>query len=198
MLASHVIFGAYGFWLPNDQRGSWSDFVGSWELFRYGRATKTSETRSLAGRPHDHHRRLAANSALRRDAVVFNEAQIRAVAAGFADYAERSAVKVAACAILRDHVHLVLVRHRLAPEQLAIQFKGAATRKLVELGLHPFPADGRPPKCFARGEWKVFLDTEEDVWRAIRYVEENPLKEGLPSQDWEFVVPYLAKPGRGR
>jgi len=30
--AYHVIFGMYGFWLPNDERGSWSDFVGSWEL----------------------------------------------------------------------------------------------------------------------------------------------------------------------
>jgi hypothetical protein len=60
MIASHVIFGVYGFWLPNDPRGSWSDFVGSWELFRYGRASKTTETRSLAGRPHDRSQRLAA------------------------------------------------------------------------------------------------------------------------------------------
>jgi hypothetical protein len=37
----HVIFGAYGFWLPNDPRGSWSEFVGSWELFRFGAATTT-------------------------------------------------------------------------------------------------------------------------------------------------------------
>jgi hypothetical protein len=29
ILAFHAIFGAYGFWLPNDPRGSWSDFVGS-------------------------------------------------------------------------------------------------------------------------------------------------------------------------
>lgn len=28
MLGAHVIFGAYGFWLPNDPRGSWSEFVG--------------------------------------------------------------------------------------------------------------------------------------------------------------------------
>jgi len=25
----HVIFGMYGFWLPNDPSGSWSEFVGS-------------------------------------------------------------------------------------------------------------------------------------------------------------------------
>jgi hypothetical protein len=36
VLAYHVVFGAYGFWLPNDPRGSWSDFVASWELFRAG------------------------------------------------------------------------------------------------------------------------------------------------------------------
>jgi hypothetical protein len=29
VLAYHVVLGAYGFWLPNDPRGSWSDFVGS-------------------------------------------------------------------------------------------------------------------------------------------------------------------------
>src|SRR5438034_5148372 len=36
VLASHGIFTAYGFWLPNDPRGSWSDFVRSWELFLAG------------------------------------------------------------------------------------------------------------------------------------------------------------------
>jgi hypothetical protein len=34
VLASHVIITAYGFWLPNEERGSWSDFVRSWELFK--------------------------------------------------------------------------------------------------------------------------------------------------------------------
>jgi REP element-mobilizing transposase RayT len=193
MLASHVIFGVYGFWLPNDPRGSWSDFVGSWELFRYGRATKTTETRSLAARPHDRALRLAAKTALKRSAVVFDEIQIQAVAHGFANYAKRSTVGILACAILRDHVHLVLAHHRLAPKQLVIQFKGAATRELVKQGLHPFPADGRPPKCFARGEWKVFLDTETEVRRAVRYVEDNPFKEGLPRQAWEFIVPYRSR-----
>ncbi len=44
----HCIFGMYGFWLPNDPRGSWSDFVGSWNLFRYGSATKTTARTSVA------------------------------------------------------------------------------------------------------------------------------------------------------
>jgi REP element-mobilizing transposase RayT len=154
VIASHVIFGAYGFWLPNDPRGSWSDFVGSWELFRYGRATKTTETRSLAARPHDRQQRQAAKSALKRSPVHFNELQREAVVRGFADYAKRSKLQIHACAILPDHVHLVLARHRLEVESLVVHLKGAATRQMTEAQIHPFDP---PEKCFACGEWKVFL-----------------------------------------
>ena len=42
----------------------------------------------------------------------------------------------------------------------------------------------RPPKVFVRGLWKVFLDSAADIERAIRYVENNPLREGLPPQCW--------------
>jgi REP element-mobilizing transposase RayT len=194
VIASHVIFGAYGFWLPNDPRGSWSDFVGAWELLRYGRATKTSVRRSVAGKTHDAGLRLAAKRFLRRPAVRFAGIQARAVAYGFADYAERSGLMVLACAVLPDHVRLVVGRHRLKVEQLVVQLKGAATRRLVAEGIHPFQdspfKNGAPPKCFARGKWKVFLNTEEEVRRAIRYVEQNPEKEGLRRQHWKFVRAY--------
>jgi hypothetical protein len=54
VLAYHGLFCAYGSWLPNDPRGSWSDFVASWELFRAGGpATKTLARHSLANVPHD-------------------------------------------------------------------------------------------------------------------------------------------------
>ena len=45
--AYHVVLPAYGFWLPNDPRGSWSEFVGRWELLRFGRATKALPRRAL-------------------------------------------------------------------------------------------------------------------------------------------------------
>ena len=32
VLAYHLILTNYGFWLPNDPRGSWSEFVRAWEL----------------------------------------------------------------------------------------------------------------------------------------------------------------------
>ena len=191
--AYHVILGMYGFWLPNDPRGSWSNFVGSWDLFRYGRATKTTATQSLAYREHDRELRLAAKKALKHPAVELTGIQARAVGHGFAKYVQRSGLPVWACSIMPDHVHLVVGPTRIRVEQLVIQLKGDATQALLDEGLHPFghlkETNGRPPKCFARGEWKVYLDPE-DIERAIEYVENNPIKEGKPKQRWSFVKKY--------
>ena len=186
----HIIFGMYGFWLPNDPRGSWSEFVGSWELARFGPATKTTETRSVAYRPHDHGLRLAAKQALLRPAVELSGLQARAVGRGFAKYVQKSGLAVWACAILPDHVHLVIGTSEMKVESLVIQLKGSATEQLVEEELHPYQTQrdkqGRPYKCFARGQWKVYLKVD-DVPRAIQYVEKNPDKERLPRQKWGFV-----------
>src|SRR5438128_12525442 len=94
VLGSHVIFGAYGFWLPNDPRGSWSDFVGSWELFRFGRATKIETCHSVAACPHDRVLRLAAKQALKYPAVQFTGLQARAMGKGFGESIRRGGVTV--------------------------------------------------------------------------------------------------------
>ena len=184
----------YGFWLPNDPRGSWSDFVGSWNLFQFGPATKSGETRSVAYRPHDHARRLAAKDALKRPPVKLNGLQARAVGRGFATYVERSGLTVWACAILPDHVHLVVKQPKITVESLVIQLKGSASERLRMESLHPFQhlldKNGRPYKCFARGQWKVYLGPD-DVEAAIQYVERNPEKDGLPRQTWRFVSPLV-------
>jgi REP element-mobilizing transposase RayT len=196
IIGYHIIFGAYGFWLPNDPRGSWSDFVGSWELYRFEPATKTNATRSVAGRQHDTRQRLAAKQALKYPPVQFSGVQARAVGRGFARYAEAAGLVLRACAILPDHVHLVIDRFRLSAESVVIQLKGDATERLLEEQLHPFghlrDRKNRTPKCWARGQWSVFLETDEDVYRAIRYVEDNPIKEGKPRQRWPFVTSLVS------
>ncbi len=188
----HIIFSAYGFWLPNDPRGSWSDFVGSWELFlAAGKATKTDERRSVAARTHDREARLAAKESLTRPAVKFNGAQARAVGRGFGEYVAKSGLPIRACSIMPEHVHLVTGPFRLSVESVVIQLKGAATKQLIGEKIHPF--DGNE-KCWTRGEWKVFLFQEGDVARAIRYVEQNPVKDGKPAQNWPFVTsPELSR-----
>jgi REP element-mobilizing transposase RayT len=195
MIACHVIFGAYGFWLPNDPRGSWSDFIGSWELVRYGPIVRPESVQSVAHVQRDVGLRLAAKQALKYQAVAFSGVQARAIGRGFGQYVEKSGLVVRACAILPEHVHLVIDSFRYTPEQVVIQLKGAATERLLAEGLHPFghlrAKKERVPKCWARGAWTVFLDTEDEVLRAMQYVLDNPVKEGKEVQRWPFVTPLV-------
>ena len=200
VLAYHVIFGAYGFWLPNDPRGSWSEFVGAWDLYRAGgEATKTDERHSVAWRSHDRELRLATKRELKRPAVKFTGAQALAVGRGFQEYGRKSGLAVWACSILPEHVHLVVGRHSSDIEQVVIQLKGAATRELTREGIHPFARltrpGKRPPKCWSRGEWKVFIFDPEHTTSSIRYVENNPVKEGKPPQQWKCVTPFTPSAG---
>src|SRR5215208_2833087 len=99
VLAYHLIFTTYGFWLPNDPRGSWSDFVRSWELLFFGKATKIDERHSVARRPHDRELRLAAKKALKHPPVKFSGRQALAVSKGFAKAIAESGYLILACSI---------------------------------------------------------------------------------------------------
>jgi len=192
--AYHVIITAYGFWLPNDPRGSWSDFIRQWELLCFGLATKVETHRSVAGKPHDRQARLDAKKALQYPPVSFSGQQALAIGLGFKRAIEESKYLVFACSILPEHSHLVIARHKHSAEQVVGHLKGRATQELRRQGLHPladyWEEDGTPVSPWARKGWPVFLRTDEEIRRAIRYVEDNPLKEGKPRQHWSFVVPF--------
>ncbi len=194
VLAHHLIISAYGFWLPNDPRGSWSDFVRAWELAKFGEATKVQTTRSVAGEPHDWKLRQAAKKALKYPAVLFTGQQAKSIGAGFWRYTQRSGVVVWACSILPDHIHLVVRRHHYDAEIMIQQFKGNGTMQLNKDKLHPLAAFAElgksSPSPWGERGWKVFLDSEADIRRAIKYVENNPLKEGKPKQKWSFVTEF--------
>jgi REP element-mobilizing transposase RayT len=185
VLGFHVIFGAYGFWLPNDPRGSWSDFVGSWELFRFGKATKTNTRRSVSHVPHDQQRRKAAKQALKHPPVAFTGIQARGVGRGFGQAVHDSGYAIHACSILPEHVHLVVGANRRSIGRIVGHLKGEATNRLYEEGLW---TSGRP--VWGGRKWKVYLYTAEEMLRAIAYVEQNPLREGKPRQRWSFVTPW--------
>ena len=194
VLAYHLIITTYGFWLPNDPRGSWSDFVRAWELFKFGGpATRMVERRSVARDKHDRRLRLEAKQHLVRKAVEFNGIQARAVVRGFGEYCRKSNCVIHACSVLPCHVHMVVKRHRYSIEKVSQQMKGAATRELIREGLHPFGEvryrNGVTPTPWARRCWSVFLDCDEDIRRAMEYVERNPIKEGKKAQQWNFVSP---------
>jgi REP element-mobilizing transposase RayT len=187
MIAHHIIFTAYGFWLPNDPRGSWSTWIGSWELLKFGPATKTSVRHSVAYKPHDNAFRLAAKNALKFTPVQFTGEQCAIISRGFRRVFDSINSTVYGCSILPDHVHLVTGMLPWRSRYFVNQLKGKATESLISYKRHPFQHLEHPPTPWARNGWDVWLDTPEDIHRAVAYVERNPVKEGLPPQWWPFV-----------
>jgi REP element-mobilizing transposase RayT len=186
VLAYHCIFGMYGFWLPNDPRGSGSDYIASWELFRYGAATKSRGRGSVANCSHDRVARKQAKKALKHPPVILTGKQALTVAQGFVWAASECGYLIHACAVSPDHVHLVIGRHSQKVRTMIGHMKARATRLLHLRGL--WHADDRP--VWGEHGWNVFLSTADEVEHAVAYTNENPEKEGLPAQTWSFVTPF--------
>ena len=181
-IAYHIVLGAYGFWLPNDPRGSWSRVVASSELLQYGPATKVTTLQSVAHRPLDPAWKQHAQTALKHEPAVFDAPQILAIGHGFGNAITEGKYVCFACAILPEHVHVVIGRHARSVGQIVGHLKSAATRSLRTM--RPWPAD-RP--VWAENCWKVFLDNAADVQRSVAYTNENVVRAGKPPQDWPFV-----------
>jgi REP element-mobilizing transposase RayT len=187
ILAFHSIFTAYGFWLPNEPRGSWSDYVGSWELAKFGKATTLTTRRSVAGRPYDRDLKRRMQTALKHPPVHFTGEQAREIVRGFAS----APYILHACAVLPDHVHLVIAHMERDIRHAVGHLKSEATRALREGGWF----EERSP--WADHGWNVYLDSEGAVRRAIAYVEINPVREGKRRQTWRCVVPFDMAKARG-
>lgn len=196
VLGAHIILSAYGFWLPNDPRGSWSDYVGKPELFDLGRATKVQTRKSVAHVPHDAQARRAAKRTLQCPPVRFTGVQALAIAEGFRRAVREGDYNIHACSILPTHVHLALGPHERKYHMIALHLKNRATSVLRERGLDPMEQYAKQsdaiPSPWAKGLWKVYIRSAEHLRAAIRYVENNPLAEGKRIQRWDFVTPFIA------
>ncbi len=157
ILAYHSIFSMYGFWLPNDPRGSGSDYVASWELFRYGPATKTDTRRSVAGRPVRPNWQREAKSALQYPPAVITGRQALAIGRGFATAIGEATYRVYACAILPDHVHLIIGASARGIRQVVGHLRSRATHTVREQQLW----DDRP--LWGEHGWNVYLESVEAV-----------------------------------
>jgi REP element-mobilizing transposase RayT len=196
MLGWHLIFSAYGFWLPNDERGSGSSQVRAQHIYDAGgEATKVQSRHSVAARPYDRERQRRTREALKYPAVVLTGSQARAAALGIGSVSAKIELVIHACAMMPEHAHLVVGAHRLSGEELMTCLKSGATRGMNDAGLHPMReharANGRLPTPWAARGWKVILPTRERMRKAFRYAELNPIRAGLRPQRWSFVVPFV-------
>lgn len=184
VIAHHLIFTAYGWWLPNDPRGSTSrticnDVIADLGNLHYGR----KKVQPAGWKIRDFYD--CAAPVLQHDLREFTGREAREIAHSFRDVINQARLTTWACAIMPDHVHLLIRKHKLLAEEMIAQFQSSSRSRLRALDMGPaiHPVWGGPG-------WKVFLDHPDEVWRTVKYIEENPTDRRLPRQKWSFVVPY--------
>lgn len=184
VIAYHLIWTAYGWWLPNDPRGSMSklirsDIISDLGELHYGRRRV---------QPAGHIIRefyAEAESSLKHSLLTFDGQATAAIGNAFAETIGQSNYTCYACAIMPDHIHMVIRKHRHSAEEMIENLQESSRLRLQALGLRSIdhPVRGGPG-------WKVFLDHPTEVRRTNRYVEENPVKIHQPIQCWPFVKEY--------
>jgi REP element-mobilizing transposase RayT len=184
VIAHHLIWTAYGYWLPNDPRGSMSktiacDVIAELGELHYGR----KKVQPLGREVQEFH--SAAKSVLKHSLLDFAVCDFPAIADALAETIREHKYTCYACAIMPDHIHILIRKHKHLSEDMLDNFQQTSRLRLHNLGLRPddHPVWGGPG-------WKVFLDTPTDIRRTIHYIEGNPPKWRLPRQQWPFVIEY--------
>jgi REP element-mobilizing transposase RayT len=174
----------YGWWLPNDPRGSTSrtirdDLIAELGELHFGRKRVQPAGRDIG----TFYEQAAAT--LKHPLLSFAPGEFAVVANAIGKSIEELGYTCYACAVMPDHVHLVIRKHRHLAEEMIEKIQALSRKRLVACGVrelaHP---------TWTRGGWKVFLDHPDEVRRTIRYVELNPVKMRLPEQMWQFVTAY--------
>ena len=184
VIAYHLIWTVYGWWLPNDLCGSTSrsvtmDHIAALGSLHFGRKRVQPAARDVRAFYEQ------AAKALKHPLLEIRDAALDIVAGAFAQVIAQQMYTCYACAIMPDHVHMLIRKHKHTAEEMIEHLQNTARWALIDarlrFGDHP---------VWTRGGWSVFLDHPDEVGRTIPYIEENPEKIRLPRQCWPFVVPY--------
>jgi REP element-mobilizing transposase RayT len=184
VIAYHLIWTAYGWWLPNDPRGSGSRTVRSDALAELGELHHSRKKAQPTGREvREFYDRAAA--VLRHPLLTFDAAERQIIAEAFGAVVAAERYTCYACAVMPDHVHVLIRKHKHEAETMVENLMAASRAALVRAGRDP-----AHPTWTAGHGWSVFLGHPDELRRTIRYIERNPVKDGLPAQVWDFVRPY--------
>lgn len=184
VIGYHLVWTGYGWWLPNDPRGSMSscikcDLTADLGELHYGRKRVQPASREIREFYE------AAVPKMQFAQISFTAHDIEQITLAFGREMEAQHYTCYACAIMPDHVHVLIRKHKHQAEEMILNLQRESHLTLRESGRFDWehPIWGGPG-------WKVFLDSPEDIRRTIRYVEQNPVKIGLPIQRWGFVKEY--------
>jgi hypothetical protein len=190
VIAHHIILTGYGHWLPNDARGSMSREVRSERLedigpLHHGRRPVQPTGEALRA----FHR--AAGPVLHYPLLWWNGVARQAMIDAFGDVVKREGLTCYACAVLRNHVHLLVRKHRWRAEQTSAAMKTTGRERLI--GLASAPA-GHP--VFSADCCHIYKSTAEEVRTCVDYIWGNYKKHRLAPALAPWVVEYDGWPLR--
>lgn len=190
ILAHHLLWTLYGHWLANDPRGSGSEMLTQEKFEPLGAVHQGRKPERLQpSRPELREFYQQANPLLADRKFWLDSAKRQALGGAIGEAVVAENYTVWACAVLSNHVHLIIRRHR--DDALTMWHKIAdATR----LRLREFNEISSEHPVWASRPYKVFLYTPGDIRTRVRYVEKNPEKEGLAAQRYDFVQAYNGWP----
>lgn len=169
VIAYHLIWTLYGWWLPNDPRGSSSHTIRNNVLHDLGElhhGRKRIQPASADIRAFYE----TAQSRLTHELLTLNQTHVREAASVFAQVIAAEKYTCYALCIMPDHVHVLIRKHRDQAEDMIRKLQDASRLRLRDCGYSP---PDHP--VWAGPGWKVFLDHPDEMRRTITYIERNPL-----------------------
>jgi hypothetical protein len=190
VIGHHLILHGYGHWLPNDPRGSGSHEVRQEKLIdlgpvHFGRKEMQPSRETLRAFSKD------AEPRLEFEPLWFDAAKRQALGDSIGRVVCNMGYTVWACAVLKNHAHLCVRRHR---DDAKLMWDAFANE--TRAGLRLFADVPQAHPVWSERPYKVYLYTPDDVRRVIGYIEGNPEKEGLSPQNWPIVAPYDGWPNK--
>ena len=184
VIGYHLIWTAYGWWLPNDPRGSMSNCIRNDVLCELGEIhhgrKKIQPASRIIREFYDDAAPILEHALLR-----FEHKDFAVIAQAFAEVIASQKYTCYACAIMPDHVHVLIRKHKHQAEQMIANLQAASHCALRLNDIRPIGH-----RTWSGPGWKVFLDSPDDIRRTIGYIQDNPSKDHLPAQEWSFVKEY--------
>ncbi len=188
VIVHHLILTLYAHWPPNDPRGSGSlefydDKFAPLGPIHHGRNPKHLQPSRAELRAF--HKQV--EPILNFPIFWLDDATRQVLSEAFGEVVRKEKYTCYACAILKNHAHLVVRRHRDDYQTMFAKLSAAgaaALRSYTPLQL----AENHP--VFSQRPYSAYCYTPVDVRARIDYVNENPEKEGLEPQQFDFVESY--------
>ena len=181
----HLLWTVYGYWLPNDPRGSTSREIRVEPIkplgdIHFGRKKVQPSSGEIKAF------KAVAQDSLKHPLLTLDDDDVTQIGKVIGQVIGAKKYVCHAGAVMPDHIHLLIRRHRDRAEDMIQHFQEWTRSALIDSGKR---APTHPVWTKGPG-WKGFLNTTRDIERTIKYIRQNPEKIGRVEQNWDFVTAY--------